>query len=374
LQKLGHSVLVLEQSITPANATRYSYGGIAYWSGTTDLTRQLCQEGLDLHRQLPTELDSPTYFQEIDLLLAVEPDRDPTQIASNYKQFAVPPVILDAATACELEPLLNRSAIAGALHFPHALVSPEATVAAYNQAFLRLGGAIQITPVIDWKRQARRFEGVITPEGTYSAANLAICTGATTRALLRSIGLPIRLYFTQAELIETVPTEIKLRTLLMPAELKRFAMEAEAAAIADTIWDQPGQEVTPAILDAGVVQLWDGRLRMGQVSRTLTDLTGQGDAARSEAAIREAIGKLLPALGQIPGQWHCCQVSFSGDRLPVVGAIPNTMGLHVFSGFSSPFAILPPLARRFAQATTGAADPILVQLDPGRFASSARIE
>lgn len=371
LQKLGHSVLVLEQSVTPANATRFSYGGIAYWSGTTELTRQLCQEGIELHQQLASELDSPTYFQKIDLLLTVAPDRDPIQIAKNYAQFAISPTILDVTEACEVEPLLARSAIAGALRLPHALVSPEATVAAYNQAFLRLGGAIQIAPVIGWQRQANRFEGVITPEGNYSAANLVICTGAITRALLRAVGLTSRLYFTQAEVIETKPTEIQLRSLLMPAELQRFEMEAKASLLPDIIWDQPGQEVVPAILDAGVVQLQDGRLLMGQVSRTLTDVTAQGDAASSEAAIREAIGKLLPALGAIPGEWHYCQVSFSGDRLPVVGAIPNTSGFHVFSGFSSPFAILPPVARRFAQATTGTFDPILTQLAPSRFVNSA---
>ena len=41
----GCKVLLLEQYATPHNATRYSYGGLAFWSGTTPLTRQLCDEG-----------------------------------------------------------------------------------------------------------------------------------------------------------------------------------------------------------------------------------------------------------------------------------------------------------------------------------------
>jgi glycine/D-amino acid oxidase-like deaminating enzyme len=46
LVKTGFSVLLLEKHKTPQNATRYSYGGLAFWSGTTELTRQLCDEGL----------------------------------------------------------------------------------------------------------------------------------------------------------------------------------------------------------------------------------------------------------------------------------------------------------------------------------------
>lgn len=368
LQKVGLSVLVLEQSETPQNATRYSYGGIAYWSGSTDLMRQLCQEGIDLQRQLPAELDGETHFQELDLLLTVTADRDPVQAAAAYEQMAISPTILDAVAACELEPLLNRSAISGALRFPHGQVSPEAMVAAYNKAFLRLGGKIQIASVIGLMQQGQQIQGVITAEGTHTAGNVVLCTGAMTRRLLQAIGCSTRLYFTQAELIETAPTEVNLRSIVMPAELQRFEMEAKAgAAEMDTLWDQPGQEVMPAILDAGAVQLHDGRLRMGQISRTLTDLEAKVDAAKSELALRQAVGKLLPALQEIPGQWSCCQVAFCGDRLPLVGAVPDTGGIHVFGGFSNPFAILPPLARRFARMANGHADPILPQLSPSRF-------
>ncbi|QYO64063.1 FAD-dependent oxidoreductase [Leptolyngbya sp. 7M] len=66
LQKSGFSVLLLDRSDHPESGTRYSYGGIAYWSGTTALMQQLCQEGITLHRQLSAELESDTQpFSEI---------------------------------------------------------------------------------------------------------------------------------------------------------------------------------------------------------------------------------------------------------------------------------------------------------------------
>ena len=44
LAKQGLQVLLLEKEQNPHSATYYSYGGVAYWSGSTPLTRQLCQE------------------------------------------------------------------------------------------------------------------------------------------------------------------------------------------------------------------------------------------------------------------------------------------------------------------------------------------
>lgn len=374
LQKVGFSVLLLDRSATPDSATRYSYGGIAYWSGTTDLMRQLCQEGIALHRQLSAELEAPTEFREIDLLLSVNPSRDPAQVSASYAKVAIPPTVLSAEAAVEREPLLNQAAISGALHFSHGHVSPEKLVAAYNQAFLRLGGTFQTGIVIEWLRQDNQISGVITSTATYTAKRIAVSVGALTRSLLKTTGVSVPQYFTHAELLETPPVEVKLRSIIMPAELQRFEMEAKAGTPdVDALWDEEGYEVTPAVLDAGAIQFQDGRLRLGQVSRTLTDPAAEIDQVASEAALRQSVGRLLPALELLPGQWCRCLVSFSGDRLPLVGSLPHRAGIYLFTAFSNPFAILPPLARRFAEAAASSSsekpDPLLSQLSPDRFSS-----
>ncbi len=53
-------ILLLEKDPHPDNATVYSYGGLAYWSGTDELTRTLGQEGIELHRHLSEELAADT--------------------------------------------------------------------------------------------------------------------------------------------------------------------------------------------------------------------------------------------------------------------------------------------------------------------------
>jgi glycine/D-amino acid oxidase-like deaminating enzyme len=377
----GFSVLLLEQDATLQGATRYSYGGLAYWSGTSELTRQLCQEGIERHRTLSEELDTDTQFCELDLLLFIAPEDNPEKLAADYARFAIAPRLLSVDEACELEPLLNRNAIcasqrstersrrsqrnalAGALTIRHGHIHPEKTTQGYIEAFRRAGGDLQIDRVVELLRRGDRIEGVKTPNQTYHAANTVVCAGGLSRALLKAAGIPVRLYFSHAEMIETPPVDLQMRTLVMPANTKRFALEAKASNIdLDPLWDEPGHEPVAPILDAGVTQFRDGSLRMGQLSRVLTDPYAKVDSAASEAAIRTQVGKILPAFEKLPGTWHHCLVAFSSDRLSVVGPLSNLEGAYVFSGFSTPLVFVPPLAKRFANWASGEDDPIIHQL------------
>lgn len=371
LAQAGASVLLLDRQATPDSATRFSYGGIAYWSGTTPLMKQLCQEGIDLHRSFADELGHPIDFRELDLLLTIPAACDPQAIASNYAGFAIPPTLLSPDAAVELEPLLDQGAIAGALTIKHGHVSPMKLVQAYNQAFIRAGGTLQIEAVtgLIFHSQGGQVQGVTTTAGAYHAAQVIVCAGGFSRALLQADGLHVPVYFTHAELIETPPVDLQLRTLVMPALQQRFDLEAAAVnPDTDGLWDQPDHEVMPPILDAGAIQFSDGHLCMGQISRVITTPTPTVDAVDSEAQMRSAIGEILPALKDLPGQWHGCPVAFSSDRLPLIGPLAQTTGIHIFSGFGNPFAIMPPLARRFAQSVTGQPDPLLAPLSPQRFA------
>lgn len=351
LAKKGFSVLLLERDAAMQNATRFSYGGLAYWAGTNDLTRQLCREGIERHRILSAELDADTEFREIDLLLTIDIEGDAEKIAASYSHFAIPPKLLSAVEAGELEPLLNKSAIAGALRFPHGHISPTAINQAYFQAFLRSGGTAEIAEVTGFTGSENRISGVKTAAGNYSCENAVVCAGGWSRRLLQAAGISAKIYYTRAELLETAPVDLQLRTLVMPAALKRFELEAESSTIEfDRLWDEPGKELVSPILDSGAIQFKDGSLRVGQLSRTLSDLNAKVDRAASEAAIRAGIGKVLPDLANLPAVWHDCIVAFSRDRLPVIGPAGDRTGLHVFSGFSNPLAIVPALAERFANS------------------------
>ena len=367
LARQGHTVLLLEKSISPINATRYSYGGVPFWSGSSDLLRQLCCEGRDRYQAIPEETGVSLEFRELDLLLTVNLDQDPQKLAERYATVAMPPTPISAQEAVALEPQLNPDAIAGALTVRHGHVNPTLLVKAYNQGLQKLGGQIVIATVTGLVRIGDRVTGVTTPTQAYAAGNVVIAAGGLTRDLLKTAEVKVPVYFTHAEIVETPPLESQFRALIMPADLTRSAIESEATDDdSDDIWDEAGHEIRPPFLDAGFIQFLDGTVRIGQISRIDTTLEPVLDAEASEQKIRAGIAPLIPALAAVPGQWRACRVAFSQDGLPLAGAVPGVVGAYVFSGFTSPFALVPASAVHFAESVTTGHSPLMSQLSPQR--------
>ncbi|MGF1512922.1 MAG: NAD(P)/FAD-dependent oxidoreductase [Elainellaceae cyanobacterium] len=364
LARRRFTVLLLEGQ-SPLQATRYSYGGIPYWAGTTPLMQQLCQEGIARHRALPEELEADTQLRDLDLLLTIAANQDPGEALKTYADCQISPTLISVSEACDREPQLNPAAIVGALTVRHGHVDPIRLISAYWQAFFRLGGKVHRVTATE-VRQQNGCAAVLTPDEAFTGANVLVCAGGLSRHLLTQAGHPVRQYFTHAELLETAALPPALRTIVMPAHTQRFDLEAEAAQPQhESLWQQ-AKPVAAPILDPGAVQFLDGRLCIGQISRTLGDPFAAVDLAESEARIRQAVGQVLPALATLPARCHHCLVAFSGDRLPLIGPVPGADNLHLFSGFGSPFAILPTLAQRFAAHAAAAPDDIIVSLSPRR--------
>ncbi len=372
LAQQGLSVLLIDQRLEPENATRYSYAGIPYWSGTDAVTRQLCQEGITRHHQLSEELGQDTEFRELDLILTLSEAGDRATVESQFSKFATPPRFISPKDAQDLEPLLDANAIAGAFTVRHGHVSPGALIRGYNRAFQRLRGTILIAPVTGLVRIKDRVTGITTAEQAYPARQVVVAAGGLSRQLLAAVGIHMPVYYTQAELIETPPLDIHLRTLIMPADTQRFAMEAQASQPeTDALWDQPDHQIAPPILDSGAIQFKDSHFCIGQISRTLTNPEPEVEPESSASTIRQGIGQVVPALKDVPGTWHQVLVSFSRDRTPLVGSIPGITGLHIFTGFSGPFVYVPPIAERFAKAAAGKPDDLLSTFSPSRFQSTS---
>ena len=350
LAKLGETVLLVDDGNLDS-ATRCSYGGIAYWSGTDAITKALCAQGIERHRQLSDELDAPTEFRELDLLLTFAPNVDGASLEEQYRRFAIAPQQISPQTAHGLEPQLDINAIGGAFTVKHGHVNPIKTLEAFNQAFRRLGGQQLMAVVTNLVHIKNRVTGITTPTQAYAANNVVVAAGGYSRRLLKNARLSIPLYHTHAEIVALPKVEQPLRALIMPAVANRFDAEATASEPAtDPLWDGPPHEIAPPVLDTGVIQFLDSTTYIGQISRFRTDLdTSSVDATQSETSMRQGITAQLPCLTDIPGQWRHCLVTFSRDSLPLIGPLPQVEGLHLFSGFTSPFAMLLPIARRFAQ-------------------------
>ncbi len=356
-------VLLLEKDKIPDNATVYSYGGLAYWSGTDELTRQLAEEGIELHRQLSEELEGDTEFRELDLVLTIDRHDDPETIAKNYDRFAITPELLNVQEACKLEPLLNPNAIAGCLKLPHGHIHPQKTTDAYLQAMVRNGGKIIYQRAIAFIREGDKITGVQTEKDIYYSANTVVCAGGLSRSLLQTAGIKTNNYFTHAQVIIAPPIDFELSTIIMPAILQRFALEATAEELGnDFSWDNPQDLPVQTVLDAGAIQFIDGSLCLGQISAIVSDPVSRLDNTVAEAEIRKAIGNILPFLETVPGTCHQCLVAFNDRAIALVGNLPDTEGLYLFSGFTSTLVFAPILAKYFADWASGNQNQVIEEL------------
>ncbi|MEO0755897.1 MAG: FAD-binding oxidoreductase [Cyanobacteria bacterium J06648_16] len=370
LAKQGQSVLLIDDA-NPDSATRYSYGGIAYWSGTDDISRTLMAAGIERHRTLSEELGAETEFRELDLLLTIPAGADVDAASQPYDKFEIPPRFVSPADACELEPQLDKGAIAGALTVKHGHVHPTKLVAAFNHAFRQMGGRHLISSVTGLVRVGDKVTGVTTPSQAYVGNRVAIATGGYTRRILQSINIHVPIYHTHAEVVDVSQVDqvdTKIRALIMPAIADRFEAEAKASdPEVEPLWQDGPHQIFPPILDAGVVQFQDGFTRIGQISRFNTAVELEVNAAASAAKMRQAIAQQMPVLSAVSGTWHRCLVTFSRDGLPLLGPVPDLSGLHLFSGFTSPFAMLLPVAQRFAAWVTGTPDELIDKMQVSRF-------
>jgi glycine/D-amino acid oxidase-like deaminating enzyme len=355
LAKVRQSVLLLDDG-NPHSGTRYSYGGIGYWAGTTETMTSLLQSGLARHRELPEELGAETQLRELDLLLTVEKGADIAKLTQEYAVFRTPPQFISAKAATELEPQLNGEAIEGAFTIRHAHVDPMSVVAAYNRAFRALGGHHNLSTATGLVNVNDRITGVTTAAQAYPAHRVIVSAGAYSLKLIQAAGLP--LHFTHAEIIETPPLAFEVRSLIMPAHSNRFKQEAEAATAPH--WHRANYQIMPPVLESGVIQFANKTARIGQISRFHTAYTPIAHPAESEAMLRQAIAQQIPALKNVPGNWRHCLVTFTPDGLPLLGPVPNVEGLHLFTGFTGPFALVPPVAQRYAQHLTQSLD-LLIQ-------------
>ena len=363
LSQQGFIVLLLEKDLQQNNATVYSYGGLAYWSGTTESTRLLSQEGIELQRHLAAELDADTEFRELDLLLTVDVENKPVEIAKNFQQFAIQPEILSKQEACKHEPLLNQDAISGVLKLPHGQINAQKTTTAYQQALIRSRGTIKHEQVTDFIRQEEKIQGVITPQHTYYSENTVVCAGGLTHSLLKSAGIPSKTYFTHAQVIQTTPVNFKLNSIVMPAIQQRFALEAMGKDLAKiSAWEHSDNKVVESILDAGAVQIGDRSLFLGQISAIITNPYYIPNTVIAEQQIRQSVARILPSLAEIPGTCYSCLVAFNTEKIATVGKLPNYTGIYLFSGFTSTILYASPMARRFANWISGKADAIIEQL------------
>ena len=372
----GKRVLVVDRAEGAAlGASRWSMGG-THWlvTATDSRLRDLCREGLERHQAMTEELGSDSGFRARPILTLAPDDETFASLVpliENGRRYGFEGRVVERDELYRLEPTLKvGSAVGGALcalGWVDTVLATRARLegAAMHGATFRTG--LEVTAI--------RLDGptplVETSEGPIAAGQVVLTTGAWMGRLLRQAGLRVPLVHTHAEIVESEPLPRTFRQVVValnPFERSRGALEEAIAEPARRARfereDGTDLGLAPSV-ELGVVQQADGRVRLGQLSRGISGFL-DGPRSDGEAAIRAEVARYFPELAKQPGKVHHRPVSFTPDRVPLVGPVPGAPGFWLVNGLVSPLIYLPALAPRVAAALEGEPVPELEPFAPSR--------
>jgi glycine/D-amino acid oxidase-like deaminating enzyme len=375
----GQRVLVLEREAASAQgATRWSMGG-THWltAAMDDRLRDLCRDGLERHQQLTEELGTPSGFHPRPILV-LAPDEEAlaglTPLLENGQAHGFSGRIVGQDELHALEPTLKPGSAVGAALCTLGWVDTVTATRAWLQGAQMHGAELRTGVEVQALRLGGSSPAVETPGGLISAGQVILATGAWGGRLLRQCGISVKLHHTHADIVETEPLPRQYRHVVvaaLPLERTRGALETALAQPdhAAGFAAEDGTELPiPASTEIGVVQLADGRVRLGQVSRAVSGFW-DGPHPDADRLVRAEVERFFPDLAQQPGIVAHRPVGYPADRLPIAGPVPGAPGLWLVGGLVSPIIYLPSLAPRLAAALAGEVVPELAAFGPGRLMS-----
>jgi glycine/D-amino acid oxidase-like deaminating enzyme len=372
----GQRVLVVDRAEDSGlGATRWSMGG-THWlaTATDDRLRDLCREGLERHQQLTEELGTPSGFHPRPILVLASDDAALAGLAGlveNGQNHGFSGRIVGQEELYQLEPTLKPGVAIGAALCTLGWVDTVTATRAWLQGAQMHGATFRTGVEVTAVRVDGPSPVVETSEGPISAGQVILAAGAWMGRLLRERGINLPLLHTHAEIVETDPLPQQYRHVVvatLPPERTRGALElamAEPQHQAQFAEEDGSELPVPPSAELGVVQLPDGRVRLGQMSRAVSGFR-DGPHPDGERLIRAEVARFFPDLAQQPGTLSHRPVSFSADRLPIAGPIPGAPGYWLVGGLVSPLIYLPALAPRMAAALAGDNVPELAPFAPAR--------
>jgi glycine/D-amino acid oxidase-like deaminating enzyme len=373
LARAGVKVLLLEQGRIGGEASGATMG-MALWIGMSSETEIVqAVEGFRRLPRLEDELEADLSYRLLPSLVLAPSEAILAKLrrqADRLQQAGLPARLANPADIAELEPALDCSRIIGALYAEQGHLDGAALTRAYAKAAQRLGAGIrEFVSVRGFAVERRRIVAVHTDQATFTPGQVVLAAGAWTRQLAVLAGIDVPVYQLHGQALATAPLAAILNCMLMVArpggysDLERRVADSVAAGGSWTNWQDEKEA-----LDTSLVQLRDGRILLGQISRASPRprLSLRPTAIKR---IQQRAARLVPVLADVPIQrsW-IAPVSFTPTQEPMLGPLPGCQNLFVCAGFKSILITAPVASETLAQQIVTAGQP-----RPGRARTGAKI-
>ncbi len=358
LARAGADVLLLERGRIAGEASGATMG-MALWIGMqTEADIAQAVAGFERLPALADELEADLRYRRLPSLILAPNEAILVKLghqAERFRQAGLPAKIVDPAEMVHLEPALEPAEIVGALYAEQGHLDGAALTLAYAEAARRLGAKIrEYSPIRDFEVEGNRVTALQTEQETLAAGQVVLAAGAWSRALAALIGLELPVYHVHGQAVATVPLSLRLNCMVMVARpdgysgLERWVATSLAGGGSWEDWDDDSEAV-----DTSIVQLADGRVLLGQVSRAVPAHRISLDPA-AVTQIQAGAGQLVPALADVPLQrsW-IAPVSFTPTQQPMLGPVSGWDNLFVCAGFKSILITAPVLCEALVRQIVG---------------------
>ena len=358
LAQQGAKVLLLEQGRIAGEASGATMGMALWISMSSEAELAQAVDGFGRLPKLAEELEANLRYRLMPSLVLAPHEAIFIKLsrqAERFQQAGLPAKMVDLAEMAELEPALNPTQAVGALLAEQGHLDGAALTEAYANAARRLGAEVrEYAPVRGFELKDDRVISVQTDQEKFSAGQVVLAAGAWSRQLAALAGVDLPIYHLHGQAVATVALPPLLKCMLMIARPDGYAGLERwvAASLAQGDSWEAWQDNTEA-QDTSLVQLRDGRVLLGQVSRALPAHRLSLQAGAVER-IQLGAAQLVPALTDIPLQrsW-IAPVSFTASQEPRLGLAPGFRNLFICAGFKSILLTAPVACARLAQEIIG---------------------
>ncbi len=357
--KAGAAVLLLERGRIAAQASGATMGMALWISLHTDDDLALAVQGIRRLAALSAELEADLSYRLLPALVLAPDEPSLTKLqhhSERLRRIGLPARIVDCTETAALEPLLEPGRYVGALYAEQGHLDPVALTHAYAQSAQRLGADVrEYVAVHGFTVERGQVVAVKTRREVFSATHVVLAAGAWTRSLAAQAGFDLPLYHIHGQAVSTASLPLTLSCMLMVARPDgHSALERRVAAALgqSSDWDRWHDDDT-GVQDMSMVQLPDGRVLLGQVSRA-SPSHGMSLCPAAITQIADAAAQLVPALANAPIErsW-IAPVPFAPNQQAMLGLIPGSQNLFICAGFKSILTTAPIACQTLARQIVG---------------------
>jgi sarcosine oxidase subunit beta len=342
LSAAGVKTALFDRGPIAAGASRANFGNIQI----QDLELGKSVEMINLARtrfaNLEAELDWDVGLRRIGGLLPVENENQWEIMEQRLKVVRAAGIqseLLSAGRLKEVEPLIDPTGLLGGLYHPEeGQVDPFKLIWGYLVRARQQGlQEYYDTEVTGFDIQSGRLQGIITPKGRYTAANVVLCSGANTGQLGSLLGRDWAIEYDLGQAVVTESVPLVLRNHLASASF----FEPGDPGLKGSLRANFAMSQSPH----GHLLLGEAMVEAGHFQRHVP--------FKSMPLIGACILRYFPSFRRLRvlRGWSA-PVAHTPDSCPLLGPVADIQGLFLATAFRSTVVVTPLVGETVAQLIT----------------------